>query len=178
MKKQSGKVIVPILVILALAILFVINGVSVDIPGVVCLTTQYRSDPVDAFRDNAEDAGDAVEITDRVREITTVKADDHNAFLIAENKNGDLVVANLKVRGEKYHSGESVTVYSPETIRKGDDFEISAESVSRFSSGIRYSGTIKFAVMNKDDAGSGEYETVDIPSPFDGYVFCYKLCDK
>lgn len=114
-KPKKIKIILPIILLLVV-ISIIVDGVAIGIYGVFQFSSKYYDTPTLAFE--AEEDSPEFAISG---EIGTVKIDDTNCMLLALTENGDVMVAQMIAKDNKYYYIGNVILCSAENADSSEE---------------------------------------------------------
>lgn len=172
--KKTKVIAIAVTIIVAIFILIAINGLEINIPGVLTLNTKKFTTAKDAYL--AEST-----ITDEIKDVSVVNVDEYNGFYIAHIGENDLLVAQMKIADSKYYYLGAETIYDIANSRVDgfNEGELESTVTSKLISKSTYGGEIEWALIKESDAESvsKEFKKVEIDAKSDneGLVFVYRI---
>lgn len=171
--KRKTKGAIAILLIGVVCIVFIlINGIVIDINGVISVNTKYYNTALEAFTANNET--DIPAISD----ICVEKIDEYNSIYLAKIDEHQLIVAQMKTKDEQYYYMGNCIIYNiDETVDCNiNDFEKYSDVLGlMMKSSLLYDNReIKCCMVSSENSQSynntGKYRIIPI---YNTYYFVY-----
>ncbi|MBQ7717994.1 MAG: hypothetical protein IJT38_01670 [Clostridia bacterium] len=167
--KKLIKVGIVFAVVCGIAAIVLINGITIDISGVICFNTKFYSTPGESLA-----SGD-IDVSGEIRDIATVHIDDYNAIYLALCGEGDILAAQMKKGGSGYHFMGNYIVYHTADSEMDNTYSEDKTDVL----GQALSSSVKYAESNiycglftrVPEPNDANVNSVDLP--FDGFKFVY-----